>query len=333
VQEPPAVRAVRAPLPIAVAAAAAFALAAMWVLHDRAEAVAVELSQAPWLAVTVALALPLLATIHYVCAALALRGLSDRRLALRQTMLVQLAAAATNRIVPNGIGGAGVNIRYLLRAGMPSGGATSALAALAVVGGVTDAAFAAAITTLGPALGVTGASRELHALAASGMSASHKHSLVLIVAVPLIVAVVLWRRRGKVVSGVASGVRHAIAHARELVCQPRRLTTAAAASMATTAAMTISFVLAVSVWGHASTPLPAGALAAIYLVAAAAGGATPLPAVFGVTEAAMIGALVVGGYTSTSAIAVVIIFRVVTYWLPLPVGIWAARRLRHANLL
>ena len=72
---------------------------------------------------------------------------------------------------------------------------------------------------------------------------------------------------------------------------------------------------------------------AIYLVAAAMGTTTPLPAFFGVTEVALVGALVLGGYTSGSAIVAVVIFRAVSYWLPLPVGVWAARRLRRADLL
>jgi uncharacterized membrane protein YbhN (UPF0104 family) len=47
----------------------------------------------------------------------------------------------------------------------------------------------------------------------------------------------------------------------------------------------------------------------------------------------LIGGLVLAGYSSGSALLSVIIFRAVTYWLPLPVGLWAARRLRRANLL
>jgi uncharacterized membrane protein YbhN (UPF0104 family) len=103
--------------------------------------------------------------------------------------------------------------------------------------------------------------------------------------------------------------------------------------MTTTIAMSAGFVAIVEVWGHAATPLPAGALVAIYLVAAAAGGTTPLPPIFGITEAVLIGGLVLAGYSSGSALLSVIIFRAVTYWLPLPVGLWAARRLRRASLL
>jgi uncharacterized membrane protein YbhN (UPF0104 family) len=132
---------------------------------------------------------------------------------------------------------------------------------------------------------------------------------------------------------VGRGARDAFAHFRALVVAPARWSTAAVASLATTIAMSVGFVLSVDAWGHTATPMPAGALVAVYLVAAAAGTTTPLPAFFGVTEVTMVGALALGGYTSVSAVVAVVVFRAVSYWLPLPVGVWAARQLRRADLL
>ena len=77
----------------------------------------------------------------------------------------------------------------------------------------------------------------------------------------------------------------------------------------------------------------AGALIAVYLFASAAGGTLPLPPILGTTEIALVSALVISGYTSASAITAVLIFRAISYWLPLPIGAWAARRLRRAKLL
>ena len=97
--------------------------------------------------------------------------------------------------------------------------------------------------------------------------------------------------------------------------------------------MSVGFVVAVDVWGRAKAPVPAGALVAIYLFASAAGGALPLPPILGTTEIALVGALVISGYTSSSAIEAVLVFRAISYWLPLPLGAWTARRLRQARLL
>jgi uncharacterized membrane protein YbhN (UPF0104 family) len=74
-------------------------------------------------------------------------------------------------------------------------------------------------------------------------------------------------------------------------------------------------------------------LTAIYLVASAVGGATPLPPWLGTTELVLVGALTLAGYSAGSAVLAVVVFRAVTYWLPLPVGIWSASRLRRVALL
>jgi uncharacterized membrane protein YbhN (UPF0104 family) len=124
-----------------------------------------------------------------------------------------------------------------------------------------------------------------------------------------------------------------VTHVRSLGRHPQQLANATVASLATTAVLSAAFVLSVRTWGSAAHVMPAGALVALYWVAAAAGTATPLPAFFGVTEAALISGLALGGYTSVSATVAVLVFRGVTYWLPVPLGLWAGRAMRRAHLL
>jgi uncharacterized membrane protein YbhN (UPF0104 family) len=76
----------------------------------------------PWV-VVVAAAIAL----SYLFAALALQAAAGTRLPLPRTVLVQLAAAAANRITPAGLGGAAVNARYLTRRGLTAGRATAAV--------------------------------------------------------------------------------------------------------------------------------------------------------------------------------------------------------------
>jgi uncharacterized membrane protein YbhN (UPF0104 family) len=308
--------------------------ASAWMLgsDDRADDLGEALSRPPWVAGTATAVLLLLATVHYLCAALALRAVSSPQLPLRAVTGVQLAAAATNRVVPSGFGGVAVNLRYLVRAGIPEGAAVSALAALAVVGAATDTAYAATVTAAGSSLGLGGAARELRALAARGVGTGQAHSWVLAVVAALALTL-LVRRRGSLVNTVITGARQSAGHLRVLAADPRRIAIAALTSTATTVTMSVGFVLAVDVWGSAERPLSAGALVAIYLVAATAGGATPLPPLFCVTEAFFVTALVLAGYTSSSALLAVAVFRGLSFWLPLPVGVWAARRLRRAQLL
>jgi uncharacterized membrane protein YbhN (UPF0104 family) len=312
---------------------AAGALAYAGASEDANDVIASALLEVPWPALATVALLSVLACVHFLSAAWALRAVSGRPLAWLPTTFAQVAAAATNRIVPNGIGGTGLNLRYLLRVGVSPGAAASGMAALALMGGATDAGYVAAVTAVGPAVGLPGAAHELSTLTAGGVQAGQQHIVLIATAAILLVVAVVVRSRRAARLHVAAGARQALGHARDLICHPGRLGAAALASTATTVAMSVGFVLAVDVFGQAATPVPAGALVAIYLVAAAAGGATPLPAFFLVTELALVAALVLAGYSSGSAVVAVLAFRAVTYWLPLPLGVWMGQRLRKAKLL
>jgi hypothetical protein len=113
--------------------------------------------------------LPLLVAIaasHYGFAAVALRAASGLRLRLPEAVLAQLAAAAANRLMPLGLGGAAVNTRYLTRRGLPPAGAVGSVGALQILGPLTDVAV-----VLGVLLAVPGAVAEsLHLVSGIGLS-------------------------------------------------------------------------------------------------------------------------------------------------------------------
>lgn len=300
---------------------------------DRRADFATGLTQLPWRPTVAVVLLAAFAVAHFVAAAAALRAVSDRRVGIRETAYAQLAAASVNRVVPNGIGALGINLRYLTRSGLPSGAAASSLAALAAVGAATDAMYVGGTTVVGPHVGVAGATAELHALTAAGVAAGQRHSWLLAGAVAIGLLVIAIRRRARPALPLRTSLRQAIAHAGSLLRQPRLLAHATVASVATTAVLSVAFVVAVHTWGSAAHALPVGALVALYWVAAAAGTATPLPSFLGVTEGALISGLTLGGYTASSATIAVLVFRGVTYWLPVPLGVLAARTLRRAQLL
>jgi hypothetical protein len=70
-------------------------------------------------------------------------------------------------------------------------------------------------------------------------------------------------------------------------------------------------------------------LAAAYLAGAAIGAASPTPGGVGAIEAALVGALIGFNFPSGSAVAGVLAFRLVTYWLPILPGTTAFRALRR----
>ena len=77
------------------------------------------------------------------------------------------------------------------------------------------------------------------------------------------------------------------------------------------------------------TPGEVGTLVAIYMLAAAAGGLVPGPGGLGSTEAALVGLLALTGTQTALALSGVLIFRAVTHWAPVPIGLLFAGTLRR----
>ncbi|MBB4774481.1 lysylphosphatidylglycerol synthase domain-containing protein [Actinomadura welshii] len=116
----------------------------------------------------------------------------------------------------------------------------------------------------------------------------------------------------------------------DLCRRPRALLVVLAGSAATTFTLGLAFALSVlAVPGTAAAPSDLLVLVAAYLVAAAAGSAVPAPGGIGSTEAALVAALVALGITAGPALHAVLLFRAVTFWAPVPLGLLAFRTLRR----
>jgi uncharacterized membrane protein YbhN (UPF0104 family) len=69
------------------------------------------------------------------------------------------------------------------------------------------------------------------------------------------------------------------------------------------------------------------------MAGSAAGNAVPLPAGLGSTELALVAILVAGSLPTSRAVEIVLIFRLVTFWLPAAGGLLAARYLHRCSAL
>ncbi len=91
-----------------------------------------------------------------------------------------------------------------------------------------------------------------------------------------------------------------------------------ASSAGTTLVLGAAFaVCTVSVSG---TTRDAGALVVAYLIGAGAAAMLPVPAGLGSTEATLVAALVAAHIRTTDAVQAVLIFRLVTFWAPVPLA-------------
>jgi uncharacterized protein (TIRG00374 family) len=71
----------------------------------------------------------------------------------------------------------------------------------------------------------------------------------------------------------------------------------------------------------------------VYLGGSTVGGAAPTPGGLGAVEAALVAGLTAAGVDASLGVAGVLTFRLLTYWLPIPLGYAALRTLRREGLL
>ncbi|WP_176611293.1 lysylphosphatidylglycerol synthase domain-containing protein [Actinomadura sp. WMMB 499] len=258
-----------------------------------------------------------LTALHYVLSAVALRAAAGRPLPLASTALAQCTASAANRVTPGGLGAFAVNTRYLARHGSTTGRAAVTVAAVRVAGLPADLALLCLVVGLGGPDGRFAGALGARAARIAGAVPPVPSLMAALLLLPL----TLWAAR-------SAAVRRAVSTLTELCRRPRDLAVVLTASAAATAAVGAAFALSVlAVPGTSARPGDALALVAAYMVGAAAGAAVPTPGGAGSTEAALVGTLALLAVPTGPALHAVLLFRVVTHWGPVPVGLAAYRTL------
>lgn len=252
-------------------------------------------------------------------AALSYWGSTRRDVPLGMLTAVQVASTFTGRLTPASLGGIGLNLLYLERTGLSRTEAASA-ATLNLAGGVVVHALLFALAAL--QIGVEGL----------------RHGLVVPTGWPVMVAV----GGVVVVAGAVLGspfgrrrvVRPAIEMSRtllETVRSPGRAAGLLGGSALVTVANAIAFVAAA--WAFGVTGPSALQLTAVYVGGSAIAAAAPTPGGLGAVEAALVAALATIGIASTTAVAVVLTFRLLTFWLPILPGMATYRLLQHHEVV
>jgi uncharacterized membrane protein YbhN (UPF0104 family) len=269
-----------------------------------------------------------LAALHYLATALAAKAAAGVPLRLGETVLVQLSAAAANRITPAGLGGSALTARFFTRRGLDGPAAIGAVSALAVLGAFADLIVLCGLVLVGTWLGIGGGSSEVTLLY------THMRHLLgplrspwlwSAVLAAVAGALVIWlvhtrRRRG-------SGLARFWVPIRRLARRPRALGTLMTASGATTLLLGIAFVASTAMVPGTHPSVTFAGLLVAFMIGAAAGSAVPVPAGLGSTEAALVAVLMSAHVPAGHAVEVVMIFRLITFWAPAVVGVFASRRL------
>jgi len=251
----------------------------------------------PWWVVAAVVA----GSASYPAAALSQLGSVAGRVPLHRLVAAQVASAFTNRLLPVGAGGMATNVRCMRRSGMETGTAGTAVATTAVAGIVVHVLTLIAVV---PVLLTVPAVR--HAVAGSGIAVAATVAVVLVVAAVLV-------RPPAPVRRLLARVHAERAHLGATLRHPGRVALLLGGSLGVTVAHAAAFVAALHAVGAAA---PLLLVVAVYVGAVTAAGLIPAPGGAGGLDVTLLAGLSAAGLSSASAVTAVLLFRLLTFWLP-----------------
>jgi uncharacterized membrane protein YbhN (UPF0104 family) len=253
----------------------------------------------------------------FVGAAWNLMGFAAVRLRLVPTVLVQVAGGFVKVISPAAVGAALVNARYLRRAGASRSQVVTSLGAAQLVQFVMTVGVLGALTML------PGSPVVVH----PGMTGT---VVVVLGALGLALLVVLGRRHARVRAALRDLRREFVALGDQALRNPDRVALGLLGSVVLTLAFTLGLASSVRAFGGHPDLLT---LTVVFLAGSAAGSVVPTPGGLGTVEGALGTGLVATGLAPAVAVPAVLWFRLLSVWLPVPLGWVAVQVLRRRDLL
>jgi uncharacterized protein (TIRG00374 family) len=256
----------------------------------------------------------------YAGAALSLTGFVTQRLSFGLTVMVQLASSFVTLVTPAAVGGAALNIRYLQRRKI------SAANAAASVGVSQVMAFVLHISLLVIFIALTGTNESKSPIEVPAVAYFVLAGLVLIVAV--VAALPAGRRLLR--ARVAPAINQVLPQLLQMAQHPRKLAQGIGGALLLSAAYVGCLTVCIHAFGGS---VSIAGVTVVYLTGSAIGSLVPTPGGLGAVEAALSAGLTAAGLPGAVAISSVLLYRLLTFWLPVPVG-WVALRYleRHQDL-
>jgi uncharacterized membrane protein YbhN (UPF0104 family) len=274
------------------------------------------LRQADWRWGAVAL---VLSALTYVGAAWSLSGFVLERLKYVQTLLTQVACSFVALVTPAAVGGVALNLRYLRKQKVSSAEAVASVGVSQVI------AFALHLILLVIFIAVTGSSHDT-SIRPPGWTYI---ALAVLVSVALVVLAVPAGRK-LLLSRLTSTISQVVPRLLDLAQQPAKLAEGIGGALLVDAAYIGCLAVSVRAFGGS---LPLATVAVVYLTGSAIGAAVPTPGGIGAVEAALSAGLTAAGLHGAVAFSSVLLFRTVTFWLPVPFGWISLNYLQRREVL
>ncbi|WNI19061.1 lysylphosphatidylglycerol synthase transmembrane domain-containing protein [Actinacidiphila sp. ITFR-21] len=249
----------------------------------------------------------------WVCSATALQGAVVEKLPPLLLLASQFAASAANHVLPAGVGGNAVSLRFLIRRGLTP---TRSVTSLAVRSGAAVLARFVLLTTV---LLMFPTALHFHRLAPGGLVMPGRPLLIAGVAAALVVFALLLPRCARLLRSRLRGFLMSVACDLRALHRDRVRVAGLWGGSVAFPMMHASVMIAVIRAVHA--PVPVSGVLVAYLFASTAAGWLPTPAGLGSLDAALGLALVTAGASAVAATSAVLGYRLFTAWLPLIPGV------------
>ncbi|MEO7000132.1 MAG: lysylphosphatidylglycerol synthase transmembrane domain-containing protein, partial [Terracoccus sp.] len=252
-------------------------------------------------------------------ASIALNGAVRIRLRFVHTFMTQLSVAFSGLVAPAAVGNIALNTRYLQTSGLTP----------AVAGASVGLAQVAQFCSYFLLLAVSGV------LAGTGTALSFRPPPILVTAIPVVVIVLLGlfaipKVRVFITGRVLPQVKAAVPQVLGVFQRPAKLAQLLGGALMLDASFVGALVCATRAFGSEA---PIAAVAVVYFAGAIIGSAVPTPGGLGGIEAAMTYGLTTIGVDAGTALSSVLLYRLATYWLPIPFGWFSLNRLQRIGVI
>ena len=242
----------------------------------------------------------------YLAAGMTCVGFVTARLSLWRATLVQYAVGFSGLLAPTAVGTVALNVRFLERSGVDPAVAVSSVGLVQLVMFVGHIVL---IVLFGVLAG-TGAAPSF----------TPPQGAIVGVLVALVVALIglslPWGRR-LLQQRVQPLVRRVVPQLIAVFQRPGKLALGIGGAVLLNLAYIAALDASVRAFGHS---LSFSAIAIVYLAGSVVGAAVPTPGGLGGIELAMASGLTATGLPAGVAVSAVLLYRIVTFWIPIPIG-------------
>ncbi|MFJ5719340.1 lysylphosphatidylglycerol synthase domain-containing protein [Streptomyces sp. NPDC093149] len=249
--------------------------------------------------------------LSYVAAAMSLLGFVPERVPFGKTVLAQVAGSFVKLVAPAAVGGVALNTRFLQRAGVRPGLAVASVGASQLFGLGCHILLLAAFGYL------TGTEKTPSSLTPSRTVIA---GLLTVAVLVLVVTAVPFLRKF-VVTRVRSLFAGVVPRMLDVVQRPQKLLTGIGGMLLLTGVFVMCLDASVRAFSGPDVPrLSYASIAVVFLAGNALGSAAPTPGGMGAVEGALTLGLIAVGLPKEVAAPAVLLYRLLTLWLPVLPG-------------